>query len=347
MERKKYIKKKVSINDVAKAVGLSRGTVSRAFNDHRNDISEKSKEYILSVARKMGYYPDRSARSLVKGKTESIGLVVPDLKNPFLCQMVTEIEKYSKEKGYSVLLSLIGDEIDEQEKVLNRMKSGLVDAVIITPCEHNRSAAMLNKVLRSRPIVSLKKLLGLRCDIVSFDDGLGVELMIEHLFSNGHKRIVYFSPSSPAWTVEVRSTAYKLAMEQKNLTPKLIKVKNSEFCYEKYLHLIEELLNERNPPTAIFAYDDIIAVNLIRTLKQMGLKIPEEISVVGFDNISIGEIIEPPLSTVAIDGAALGKNALDIIFTKLDNKDGYDSLHDIKLIPKLIERNSVCKCKDL
>ncbi|HOK03731.1 MAG TPA: LacI family DNA-binding transcriptional regulator [Victivallales bacterium] len=345
LKKKQRLKKKISINDVATALGISRGTVSRAFNDNRKDINPETRQRILEAAKRMGYYPDMSARRLVKGKTECIGIIVPDLRNPFLCEMVTEIEKYTISKGYSALLSLVDNNIENQEKILTRMKSGQVDGIIITPCEHRKTVQMLNKVASQKPLVSLKKIFGLKCDIVSFDDSLGVQMMTEYLISKGHKKIVYLCPEEPELTVQVRFTAYKMSMENASLESKVVNLCTEDRDSDQYIEMIEGIFNSPYSPTAIFAYDDMIAINLIKTLKNMGVKVPDDISIVGFDNISFGEMIDPPLTTVAIDGAALGKNAVETIFSKIENQQGFESIHELKLIPKLIERASVSQAR--
>ncbi len=334
--------KRVSIADVSLAVGLSRGTVSRAFNRNRSDISDETRKRILEVSRRMGYFPNLSARGLVKGTTECIGVVIPDLRNPFLCEMVTEIENFASEKGYSALLALNDGDFQTQEAILSKMAAGQVDGIIITPCEERRTIASLNRIARKKPMVCLKKFAGLRCDMVSFDDAMGVQIMVEHLMAKGHSRIAYLCPDEPEWTVALRRSSFTAAMKDAGLRPRVVSTGDSEPGSAGFEKLVLELLEPTARPTAIFAYDDFLAVHAIRILRGRGMKIPGDVSVAGFDNISLGELMEPRLSTVAIDGTALGKNAIETIFSKIEAKDDkFERLHDVRLIPKLVERDSV------
>ncbi|MEA2012582.1 MAG: LacI family DNA-binding transcriptional regulator [Verrucomicrobiota bacterium] len=337
--------KKVSIEDIAQASGVSRGTVSRAFNQ-RSDIKAETRDKVLDIARKLNYIPNSSARGLAKGCSECVGIVVPDLLNPFLSEMVTYIERSARKHNLSTSLALTDDEITLQERILISMASGKVDGIIITPCESDESIKFLNWINTRIPIIALKQFEGLECDTVICNDTLASKLVLEHLIDLGHRRIAFLSPEAPVFSVEQRLNAYK-----RTLNSLEIEYEKHFICHSKtfdkeefdFTKLVKSLLQmpvgER--PTAIFAYDDIIALNLIVALENAGFSIPRDISVTGFDNISMGKLSRVPLTSVAASSTRLGEIAIDLLHNKLKNEN--EKVANITLIPKLFIRNSTAQ----
>jgi DNA-binding LacI/PurR family transcriptional regulator len=338
--------KKVSIEDIAKAVGVSRGTISRAFNQ-RSDIKKETRERVLEVARELNYLPNSSARGLAKGCSECVGIVVPDLLNPFLSEMVTYIERSARKHNLSASLALTDGDIALQERIMIRMASGQVDGIIITPCESNESVKLLNWINTRIPVVALKALDGMECDTVICNDSLAAKLILEHLLGLGHKRIAFLCPNIPLCSVGQRLGAYKSMLKSLG-----VKYNKHFICdTEKFnkencdLGKVVKTLLKMSPderPTAIFAYDDIIALHLIVTLKNAGLAVPEDISVVGFDNISMGELASVPLTTVAASNSRLGEVAIDLLHNKLKHNNKKE-VSNITLIPELFVRTSTAK----
>ena len=208
--------KKITIEDVAKASGVSRGTVSRAFNQ-RSDIKKGTRKKVLEIARDLNYLPNSSARGLAKGCSECIGIIVPDLLNPFFAEMVTFIEHSARKHNLSASLALTNGNLALQEEVMIRMASGQVDGIIITPCESNDSIKLLNWINNRIPVVALKNIDGLECDTVICNDNLATKLILEHLLKLGHKRIAFLSPELPLYSVEQRLNAYKSTLKSLEL----------------------------------------------------------------------------------------------------------------------------------
>lgn len=333
--------KRVTIEDVAKAMGVSRGTVSRAFNK-RSDINAKTRERVIEVSKELGYLPNANARGLAKGRSEKIGVVCPNLSNPFFTEMVTNIEKAARAEGISAILAMTHDDVEVEKEVLLRMASGQVDGVIITPCESDESVSLLNWSGVHMPIVCLKALEGLQCDSVMFDDTRAAHMVLEHLAKLGHERIAFLAPSQPEWSVEQRKTAYYGTLRNLNLEYSLsIECLSSPLSGEdEFEGVFRELGRSGGEvPTAIFAYDDIIALHLIKRLLASGLRVPLDISVVGMDNIAIGELAVVPLTTVALDSPRLGEVSVKLLLERLAG-DGQGEIRDIKLQPRFIERSS-------
>ncbi|HCE42531.1 MAG TPA: hypothetical protein DET40_03165 [Lentisphaeria bacterium] len=333
---------RISIDDIAKIAGVSRGTVSRAFNE-RSDINAKTREKVLRISKKLNYFPNPSARGLAKGRSECIGIVVPDLKNPFLPEMVSSIGKSAEKYGMSSLLSITDNNIMMQEKILVKMSSGQVDGLLITPCESPESIAMLNTMNSKLPIISLKHFERLQCSSVMFDDMLGAKLIIEHLAELGHKKIAFLSPTSPEWSIKQRLVACNDALQSFNIGyRKHYKLQNSGSSHNLWEEIKELVFSgaEKNPPTAIFAYDDIIALHALKAAESCGLKVPDDISIAGFDNISFSEMAGVPLTTVAVNSERLGETAIDLLMRILKSANRHEEIHHIMLKPELIVRKS-------
>lgn len=336
------MKKRISIDDIAKIAGVSRGTVSRAFNE-RSDINRKTREKVLEIARKNNYFPNSSARGLAKGRTETIGIIVPEIKNPFLPEMITAIEKAAQKHGMSALLAITDGNILTQEKLLTKMASGQVDGILVTPCETAESIEMLNYINQKIPVVCLKNFDGLRCSSVSYDDRIGVRQLIEHLQKLGHQRIAYIYPAESSWTAKQRISAYNETLDSLSLTYRKLYEIPEDVPFQDIWKTIGKMVfssGYKNTPTALLAFDDIIAIHVMKAADACGKKVPQDISIAGFDNISFSMISSVPLTTVWVNRDRLGETAIDILMRRLKSEIKIEELHHITLIPEMIVRCS-------
>ena len=337
--------KKISIEDIAKAAGVSRGTVSRAFNQ-RSDIKKETRDKVLEIARKLNYLPNSSARGLAKGCSECVGIVVPDLLNPFLSEMVTYIERSARKHNLSASLALTDGDIELQEGIMMRMAAGKVDGIIITPCETSESVKLINWINSRVPVVALKQFENMECDTVVCNDNLASKLILEHLLELGHKKIAFASTNEPCWSVELRYNAYKSTMKSLGVKYNKYLVCDNAQDKSSIAKVVKNILQfpDEERPTAIFAYDDIIALHLTLALQETGLVVPDDISVAGLDNISMGELASVPLTTAAASSSRLGEVAIDILCNKLKNEKNKE-VSNVTLIPELFVRNSTAAPK--
>ncbi len=336
------IKLVVSIDSIANLAGVSRGTVSRSFNK-RSDISPKTREKVLEIARKNHYFPNSSARGLARGRTETVGIVVPEIINPFLPEMITAIEKAAGKHEMSALLAITEGDISIQEKLLNKMASGQVDGILITPCESVESINMLNHINHKIPLVCLKNFAGLRCSSVSYDDGLGVRLLIEHLYELGHRRIAYIYPAGSRWTVKQRIDAYNVMLDLFSIEYRKLYEINDDPPFEDIWKQITKMIFDscdHNMPTAILAFDDIIGMHLMKAAETAGYSVPRDISIAGFDNIAFSMLSSVPLTTVCVNRGRLGETAIDILIRQLRSEIKHEEIHHVTLTPELLVRKS-------
>ncbi len=340
-------KKKVTIEDIAKFTGVSRGTVSRAFNQ-RSDINKKTRRMVLEAAQKLNYLPNPSARGLAKGKSECIGIVVPNLLNPFLAEMVTRMETLIRAQGMSAILGIIDHDIELQESVLMRMASGQVDGLLITPCECPGSIKQLNWINKRIPVVALKHFDGLECDSVMCNDELAVKMMIEHLYGLGHRRIAFVSPDNPEWSVSMRRKAYENTIDGlpsgyiKHITCDYNDQRSDESRLDQ---VVEQIVHCKKSEglTAVLAYDDIIAMLLMKKLLKAGYNIPKDLSIAGIDNIAFSQFGMVSLTSVAGDTVRLCELAIETLINRLKSGDS-DDLRNVILKPRLYLRESTVEC---
>jgi DNA-binding LacI/PurR family transcriptional regulator len=314
----------MNINDVAKASGVSRGTVSRAFNE-RSDINAKTRERVLKIADKMGYVPNANARGLAKGRTDCVGVVVPDLVNVFFAEQVSAIEQQLREHGKTAILGLTHGRAEDERNILNRMVSGQVDGIIMTPGESESSIQFINEVNRRLPIVSLKDFSGLQCTTLMGDDRRGIHLAMNHLTSLKHRHIAFACHSDQQWSAHERLLAYREIIASKGLATELVITVPplDQPTFEAALRAqVRQLFADKaaNSPTAIVAFDDMIAIYLIRALIGIGIRVPEEVSVAGFDNIRFAAMSEVPLTSVATSSDDLGTHAVRLLLAAIQRK---------------------------
>ncbi|MCD6218763.1 LacI family DNA-binding transcriptional regulator [Candidatus Calescamantes bacterium] len=337
--------KNPSLKEIARFCGVSISTVSYALNNNPK-ISEKTRKLILETAEKLNYIPHYVARGLVKGKTESIGLSIGDIINPCYIHIAERMVYWAKEKGYSVFLSFnaLSPEPAEREKDLRIFLSRKVDGIIVGPIYKEHNLELLWQLKNSRiPFVAFGDVPFEDVNKVLINTRKASYLAIRHLIEEGHKKIGYLC--LPPHDVE-RLTGYKDALLEFSLPFKeewVIKgwgrIKEG---YEKMKKVVENL---PELPTAFVCHNDLSALGAIRALKERGFSIPEDIALVGYDNIEDGIYSTPSLTTIDIKGEELARSVVELLFESIENPS--QPARSILIEPHLIIRESSLSNKDL
>jgi len=284
----------VSIKDIAKAAGVSPSTVSRALSDHPR-ISLETKERIRRLAAEMGYSPSAVARSLVTQRTSIIGLAVAWVSDPFLARLVHGIEDTALEHGYTVILSSFYGAPEREKEVLSALRERRVDGIIVeSSCidaGHRPFLAQfgLPTVLINRPEYIYS---------VCTDNLHGGRLATDYLLDLGHSRIGYIAAERGRRTNLDRLEAYKKALQGRGIAfdPALVVLGDGYARGGK--EAMSRLLALPSPPTAVFCYNDLTAIGAALAVREAGLQVPDDISLVGFDDIELAPYFHPPLTTV-------------------------------------------------
>ena len=331
--------KRVTIRDVAALAGVSSTTVSRTLNDSPA-ISEATKEKVRAACEALNYVPDIAARGLSSHTTNMIGVIVPDVSNPYFSALFASIEECAAENSYQVLLTNTLHDPALEMEAIDWMLSQQVDGMIISaysPQSQERDTDLLGDL----PCVYLDSNHGPSCSYVEVDNDLGAFEASQYLCRLGHRQIVFLGGRTGSRTLEQRLAGYRRSMLMNGLTPYEFVAPESvqklrSWCYER----AEELFRGGCIPDAVIAYSDAIAMQVLAAAEKHGLRAPEDFSIVGFDDISISMLPQIHLTSISQQKSRTGRMAVERLVAQI--KDGIGQTADI-VQPELMIRSSCRK----
>ncbi len=332
----------VTIKEVAKYAGVSPSTVSRVISDSPR-ISEETKIVVREAMETLGYHPNAIARSLVSKSTYTVGIVMPQsteraFLNPFFPQALSGVSAAAHEQGYCILLSTGVNEKEQLESIESIVMGGRVDGVIIMYSSVDNEALDALKKLRVPAVVIGKPL---KPQGVLYVDNDNVEAsfkVTEELIKNGHEKIAFLSGSFKFVVSLDRLDGYMNALKKYNIPfRKEYVLELSDYIKEGAYEVTKELLERKDRPTALVVTDDVMAFGAMDAIKRKGLKIPEDIEVMSFNNVPTAELTSPSLTSVDIDAFNLGYEASKLIIEKIKG----EATKDRVIVPtKIIYRES-------
>jgi DNA-binding LacI/PurR family transcriptional regulator len=328
-----------SIKDIAKLAQVSHSTVSRALQNSPL-VSEKTAENIRRIARESGYRASAVARGLVTRRTETIGLVVTTIADPFASEVVSGIEQAAHDHGYSVFLAESNAEPEREKKMVQQLAERRVDGILVTS---SRVGALYLPLLSEMevPIVLVNNQHpGAFVHSVMIGNLEGSRAAATHLVELGHRRIAYLGDQFGYQSDTERFAGYREALESAGIPflPEL--VVHGDGKPEKAMTAMEDLLALPEPPTAVCCYNDMSALGAMRSIHLRGLRVPEDISVVGFDDLFLASYTQPPLTTVRQPMRRMGQLAMESLFTLMS---GEESEIRIRVNAELIVRQSTAR----
>lgn len=311
-----------TILDVARLADVSRQTVTRALNN-LPDVSETTRQRVISAARELNYRPNRAAQNLVKGRGTTIGFVVEDLRNPYFPELASALSRIAAERGWSVILSDIGA---DEEKARDRLASLVqrVDALVLTGCRSDTVAMLPPEVLRGTglgmPIVMLDGDPNPLIDaVVEIDHEGGVRAALDHLTSIGRTRIALIGSSLAE---PVRRDAYRSYLAENGMQWSEGSEVNAEETHAGGILAAHELVGRFPEADAVLVYNDVMAVGALKGFAQAGVSVPERIAVIGTDGLDLGALVTPELTSLSIDKTALAQHAVELVDDILSGKAG-------------------------
>lgn len=331
---------KITIKEIAQMAGVSVATVSRVINNNPQGVGKIKRQEILELIEKYNYTPNLIAKSMVTNKTQCIGLLVPDILNPFFQNLARGIEDYAMQKGYSVFLGNTDNQVDKYLNYIKVMRSKNVDGLIITGYLEE-IATELDKALKKSKVVIIDRYTESSdyCQITT-DNRVAAYQMTKHLLDKGHRKIACITGPSYLYINEERIKGYKKALEE-------AKVKYDEaLMFEGTFELESgeiqgELIIEQTDATAIFCFNDMMAQGVYKVCRRLGKRIPEDISLVGFDDIYTAELMVPPLTTMKQPAYSMGEMAANLLIKWMDDNVLNDK--HIELSSEIVIRDSVKK----
>ena len=328
----------VTIRDVAAAAGFSVNTVSRALND-KPDVSADTKARVLEAAHRLGYRPNKLARGLRSNKTQTIGVIVTDIANPFFAAVVKGIEHSVRDQGWSIILGNTEENPDREIELVQLMLAEQIDGLLITPSQ--QTTRTLSLLAESHlPFVLLgRHFADSDADYVVTDDVRGGYLATEYLIKSGHRRIAMINGPLHISSAQERLLGYRNALHRYGIEYDESLVINDALTVNDGYRAAQSLCAHAPRVSAMFAYSDFVAFGVMRGIWDVGLRIPDDLAVVGYDDIEFSSYLEVPLTTVRIPKQRLGQRAAQILLEKIRNGDE-PIRHEIKLDVKLAVRRS-------
>lgn len=333
-----------TIREVAESAGVSYATVSHVINNTRV-VTQETRERVLAAMAALNYRPNALARSLRQGKTNTLGLVLPDSANPFFAEISRGIEDEAFKKGYSVFFC--NTELDTQRELfyVDVLSKKQVDGIIFVAV--GDQADSLDFLLRQNmPVVMIDRdLPNVQVDAVLTDHQLGGFLATQHLIELGHKRIACIAGPSTITPSAERMTGYRKALEQANLPYDEKMIIRGDYHAQSGMEITNAILKMDPRPTAIFALNDLMALGALRAAAEAGCSVPRDLAVVGYDDLELAKFTTPPLTTIAQPKKEIGIQAISLLVDRISRK----SLSPSRLIlaPELIVRRSTKELDDV
>ena len=334
------MKKQVTIKDIAEKLGISVSTVSRALKDHP-DISLKTRQAVKELAKLLGYKPNLIALSLKHSKTNTIGLIVPEVEHHFFSKIINGIEDVAYENNYNVIVVQSNESYLREVLNTQTLLSNRVDGVLVSFSKETKDYSHFQQLVDNEiPIVFYDRVIeGFHADSVMVDDYSGAFNAVNHLITKGCKRIALYSSPQHMLIGLNRFEGYKDALK-KNGIPFDKNLVYSCDTFDSAIKISRSVLKKHDRPDGIFAVNDITAIGVMKAARKLGVNIPEDLKVVGFENSRSSSICEPELSSVDQFGYNLGKKAAELLLKRI-KADNYDYQPEtIKLKTELIVRES-------
>lgn len=336
---------KTTIQDIAKELQVTPSTVSRALNNHAS-ISDATKKAVNKAAEKLHYRHNKIASSLRLGCTKIIGVIIPSAEINFFGSVVHGIEKVAKEKGYSILMFQSNEQTEFEREGVETFLRSRVDGVIVSIAKQTTNLDHFFEIKKRRvPLVLFDRAnddLGVPSVVV--DDYAGAFKATQHLVEQGCTQIAHIGGQQHIPIFSQRLQGYKDALEAAGQPVNDSLIKYGSVSIESGRQCMKQLLRLPERPDGVFAVEDFTALGAMQAIKETGIKVPEEIAIIGFANEAFGEFITPSLSTVDQQTARMGEEAAKLFFDSIGQKDLYKSVPLKKVLePVLIYRNSSVK----
>lgn len=332
---------RITISEIAKLANVSIATVSRVVNNKAEGVSDAKRQEIKKLIAKYNYQPNALARSMVTKKSNTVGFIIPDIENPFFPGMARGVEDAAVKKGYTVFLCNSDGKISKESDYIMTLYEKRVDGLILAPTGTD-SEDNIESILREStlPIVIVDEPVYIGGSYGVFcDDEKGGYMATKHLIDLGHKSIACITGPDTSASAHKRVKGYIRALEEASIPVNNDWIVFGGYNYEHGLKTTDAI-RRSNSPTAIFAANDLIAYGVYQSLQNSGLAIPDDFSVVGFDNLLASNFLTPGLTTINQDAYSLGLRAAEVLFSILEKQPAKSKVTWFD--PTLVERKSTC-----
>ena len=321
--------------DVARSCGVSISTASRAINN-RGEVSSKTRARVLEAAEKLGYVPNSLAKGLWSGTTKTVGIVVSTIKSSFYANVVGVIEDFLGGHGYNILVNSTNEDPERELRAIKLLVEQRVDGIVLAPVESEPAAVDFLDKNNVPYVIMGRSVRNADTNHVVCDDLLIGKLAAEHLLQAGHKQILFVN-SALNHSAELRAKGFRTRLKEYGIEW------DENFMLpiggkRPMVDSLHEALNRAVKPTAIFCFCDDFALEVMQVLKQRGLKIPTDLAVMGVDNLSLTELLDPPLTTIDTQKTKMGTLSAEILLKAMQEPE--KEFEQVVLTPTLIKRVS-------
>jgi LacI family transcriptional regulator len=348
--------RRVTLEDVARPVGLSANTVSRALNG-KSGVSETTRARVLAAAERLGYVPNAHARSLVLGSRMMVGLVITNASNPFYADLVTEIEQHAVAAGYTLVLLLSAESPEREHTAADTVLRSGLDGVIVVPVQ-GASNPWIRVQRAGIPVVVVNRdLPELDADFVSTDNDAGAYAATDHVIERGARTVMLLEEDLPISTIRLRIQGFQRAMGDHGLTVgdrNVVAVPTRRhdravlpWHADEAYRVAGDLLDRGYRPDAFVVGNDYFALGLYRALGERGLQVPDDTMVVGFGDYPFAEFLDPSLSTVRLPAREVGRRAVTCLLDELGNKQRSTDRTRLMIKPELVVRESTGRVRPM
>jgi LacI family transcriptional regulator len=330
----------VTIRDVARAANVHPGTVSRALNEETRDmVNDETAERVIKAAAELGYTPNPIARGLKTNRSYTIGVLIPDITNPLFPPILRGIEDRLGAAGYTSLIVNTDNDPERERAHIGAMHARQVDGLISATARLDREL-LAEAAAAGTPLVLVNRSLeDGSAPAVTVNDERGIRLAVDHIAGLGHRRVGHVAGPQNLSTGHRRYVGFVEAMSDAGLQVRSVHVRfSNSFTEDEGALVCAELLDAAGDPTAIVAGNDLLALGCYDTLEERGLRCPEDVSIVGFNDMPFVDRLRPPLTTVRVPQREIGTAAAELMLQRLT--DDADGTNEILLEPTLVVRGS-------
>jgi LacI family transcriptional regulator len=317
--------KRTTINDVAREAGVSKATVSAVIND-KGSVNEATRERVLEVVRRLNFRPSGGAQRRARQRVKSIALLIKEADNPFYGEVIAGARKRAEAHGYTLLVATSEREAEAERRIFEVLRAKDVDGLLLNPVfdKHTDLSPIFDLKRRNVPLVLLEQIRGVRASLVDADNETGARRAAQHLIDLGHRRVVQFGGPRYSIHTEQRTAGVRRAFSEAHLVfphESIIPTgARLEDGYRVGLEFFRQAPPDRRP-TAVLCFNDLVAIGLLRALRELGLRVPDDVSVVGHDDIEILNYLSVGLTTVHVPKREMAERAVDLLVRHIESQE--------------------------
>ena len=324
-----------SIKDVARQANVSISTVSHVVNRTRF-VSDKVRQDVEAAIRALDYVPSAVARSLKSNTTKTLGMLIPNCSNPYFAEIVRSVEDHCFASGYTLILCNTDDEPHRQSVYLQVLAEKRVDGLIIISTGEDSDLLQLLEGLTTPTVLLDREVSHSHCDLVETAHAQGAQMATEHLLQLGHRRIACIGGPADLSSSSQRIQGWRNALEKANLSADLLW--HSDFSSQGGFAAMQAVLQSPQPPSAVFICNDLMGIGALSAAHEAGVRVPQDLSLVGFDDIELARFTSPPLTTIVQPKQQIGMLAVDMLLERIQG--GRTDTKQVLLQPALTVRAS-------